>query len=112
MLTRDQFLSASDLKSEVVEVPEWGGSVTISTMTGAARDEWESGLVDSKTAMQNVRARLFAATCVDENGNRMFTHKDVDALGKKSVAALDRCIKVAQRLNRLTSEDLDDLAKN
>jgi hypothetical protein len=112
MLTREQILKAKDLKTEVVQVPEWGGEVTIATMSGAARDEWEQSLVDNKTAMQNIRARLFAATCVDENGNRLFSGADAQELGKKSSAALDRCVKIAQRLNRLTSEDLDELAKN
>ena len=111
MLTRDAILSAKDLKTEVVKVPEWGGEVIIATMTGAARDEWEQSLVGDK-AMANVRARLFAATCVDEQGNRLFTAKDAEALGKKSGAALDRCTKAAQRLNGLTSEDLDDAEKN
>ena len=112
MLTRDQILQAKDLKTEVVKVPEWGGEVIISTFTGAARDEWEAGLVNKGVAMQNIRARLFAATCVDETGARLFTAADADALGQKSGAALDRCVQVAQRLNRLTTDDLEDLAKN
>lgn len=111
MLSRDAILSAKDLKTEVVKVPEWGGDVIISTMTGAARDEWEQSLAP-ENAMVNIRARLFAATCVDEQGNRLFTAKDADALGKKSGAALDRCVKVAQKLNALTSQDLDDAEKN
>jgi DNA-binding transcriptional MerR regulator len=62
--------------------------------------------------MVNIRARLCAATAVDENGNRLFSEKDVELLGKKSSAALDRCVKVAQKLNRLTETELDDLTKN
>lgn len=113
-LSRDAILGASDLKTEVVQVEEWGGEVIIATMTGAARDAWEQSLVGSggKVNTANVRARLVAACAVDEEGNRLFSDDDAEALGKKSSAALDRCAKVAQKLNRLTEADLEDAKKN
>lgn len=113
LLTKEAILNADDLKKEVVSVPEWGGEIVIGAMTGAARDEWEQALVDTKGAnLNNLRARLVAATALDENGNRIFSSADVEALGKKSGAALERCVRVAQRLNRLTQNDLDELTKN
>ena len=113
MLTRDQILKSDDLKKEVVKVPEWGGEVLIGTMTGHARDEWEQSLVENKkVSLQNIRARLVAMTALDEQGNRLFTSDDIEALGKKSASALERCVKVAQKLNRLTEAELDDLTKN
>lgn len=113
MLTRDQILKSDDLKKEVVKVPEWGGEVLIGTMTGQARDEWEQSLVENKkVSLQNIRARLVAMTALDEQGNRLFTSDDIEALGKKSASALERCVKVAQKLNRLTEAELDDLTKN
>jgi hypothetical protein len=113
ILNKDAILKADDLKKEIVSVPEWGGEVIISAMTGYARDAWEQHLVQSKdNVLSNIRARLVVACAVDEEGNRLFTEGDVIALGEKSVAALERCVKVAQRLNRLTETDLDDLQKN
>jgi len=113
LLNKEAILGADDLKKEIVSVPEWGGEVMISAMTGAARDEWEQALVESKSAnLSNLRARLVAATAMDEAGNRLFTGADVEALGKKSGAALERCVRAAQKLNRLTQSDLDELAKN
>jgi hypothetical protein len=116
-LNRDQILEASDLKTETVEVPEWGGDVIVARMSGAARDAWESGLIirDGKKVtpnMENMRARLVAATVVDEAGNALFTEKDVAALGRKSGAALDRICKVAQRINGLTDKELEDAKGN
>jgi hypothetical protein len=113
ILSRDAILKADDLKKQVVNVPEWGGDVVIATMTGEARDAWEQSLVANKAvSLENIRARLLAATAVDEEGKRLFSEKDVAALGRKSAAALDRCVKVAQKLNKLTESDLDDLSKN
>ena len=114
ILSRDAILKTDDLKKEIVSVPEWGGEVIIATMTGAARDAWEASLLNSKkvVSLENIRARLVAATAIDEKGNQLFSDKDVDALGKKSASALDRCVKVAQKLNRLTETELEDLTKN
>lgn len=113
-LTRDAILGASDLKTETVSVKEWGGDVIIASMTGEARDAWEKSLVGSngKVNMENIRARLVAACAVDESGNRLFSDADATELGKKSAAALDRCAKVAQRLNGLTDAELEEAKKN
>ena len=45
LLTRDKILSADDIRSERVKVPEWGGEVIVREMTGAERDEWEGSVV-------------------------------------------------------------------
>jgi hypothetical protein len=113
-LTRDAILAVPDLQTEVVDVLEWGGSVIVGTMTGAVRDAWERSLVDAKgkVNMENIRARLVACTVLDENGVRMFSDTDIAALGNKSAAALDRCAKVAQRLNGLTADDLETAKGN
>ena len=109
LLTRDAILAAVDLRRETVDVPEWGGSVIVSEMTGEARDAWEQSLIapGSKPNLINVRARLVAACVVNEDGSRMFTPADVETLGRKSGRALDRVAKVAQRLNGLTDDDVE-----
>lgn len=112
MLTRDAILAQVSLPSEMVEVPEWGGAVTVATMTGAARDEWEQSLVAGGRRLENVRAKLVAATVVDESGARLFSAEDAAALGRLSAAALDRVCQVAQRLNGLTSQQLEDAKGN
>jgi hypothetical protein len=114
LLTREAILAAAGtLPRETVPVPEWGGEVIVATMTGAARDEWEQSLVtQGRRSIENVRAKLVAATVVDEAGSRMFSADDVQALGRTSAAALDRVCKVAQRLNGLTAEELESAKGN
>ena len=50
ILSRDQILSVNDRKTEVVTVPEWGGDVIVSVMSGEQRDAYESMIteVDAK----------------------------------------------------------------
>jgi len=71
-------------------------------MTGAMRDAWEQSLVapgKKEPDVTNIRAKLVCACVVGDDGRRLFTAADVQALGEKSAAALDRVAKVAQRLN-------------
>lgn len=117
MLTKDQILDAKDLQTEVVEVPEWGGSVKIRGMTGVERDAFEESLLrgkgkNTRVNMQNIRAKLVAHSVVNGDGERMFSNADVQALGKKSAAALDRIFDVAQELSGITKADVEELAAN
>ena len=109
LLSKLEILAANDLKFEDVDAPEWGGTVRIQAISGAARDSFEDSLFSGigaarKQDLSNVRAKLVACVLVDENGNRIFTDADVMALGAKSASALGRCFDVAQRLNGMSSE--------
>jgi hypothetical protein len=116
-LTKQQILDAQDLETKEVEVPEWGGTVLVKTMTGVERDAFESSVVKGKgknttVNMANIRAKLVAASIVDQDGQRLFDDQDVQALGKKSAAALDRVFGVAQKLSKISQDDVEELAKN
>lgn len=114
ILTREQILSNSDLKTEIIDVPEWGGEVRVATMSGFARDRFEASVTGKNGGVntQNIRAKLAAATIVDEHGTPIFDENDIAKLGKKSCAALDRIFATAQRLNLITDQDVEGLAKN
>lgn len=109
-LTRDQILTADDLPRTEVFVPEWGGSVFVRCMTGAERDRFESE--HHKDPFTDLRARLAAATTCDESGILLFGPGDVEALSRKSGAALDRIFSVAVRMSAITKTDIDEMAKN
>ena len=117
LLTRDGILQANDLPFEDVDVPEWGGTVRVRTLTGKERDSFEESISQvrgKKTELRlaNIRAKLAARSIVDEDGNRLFSDDDISALGKKSAAALDRVFAAARRLSGFTDEDMEELAGN
>lgn len=118
LLKKEEILGVNDLAFEEIEVPEWGGTVRIKTMTGAERDEFESDVFEtkgnnsSKVNMRNFRAKLVSKCLVDENGNRIFADADIEALGKKSAKALDRVFAVAQRINAIGQKEVEELTKN
>ena len=118
LLKKEDIKNAPDLKTETVPVPEWGGDMLVRGMTGAQRDGWEAEMLannkdaDPVIAMTNARAKLAQRTCINEDGSLFFGPEDLDWLGKKSAAALDRIVEVAQRLSKITKSDLDELTKN
>ena len=116
VLGRDAFLAADDLKVVLVDVPESKGAIYVRVMTGKARDDFEQRVQDAnkngKLDVRGIRVRLVIDTACDEGGAALFTDADADALNAKSSAALDKIVKAAQRLNGLTDEDVEDLAKN
>ena len=117
LLSKAAILAAQDLSTEVVEVPEWGGSVMVRAMTGRQRDVFESVIYkvkgkDVQLNIANVRAELVSRTVVDEGGTLLFSPEDVAALGDKSAAALDRIYAVAQRLSGITKNDIAELTEN
>lgn len=110
-LNRDQIVATSDIKTEYVDVLEWGGTVALRELTGAERDTFEAQMVKvvggkREADMANLRAKLVAACLVDgETGDRLFDDKTVHQLGNKSAAALDRLFRVAQRMNGMDSPE-------
>ncbi len=115
-LTRDEILDIQDIVIEEVDVTEWGGSVYVKGMTGAERDKFEVSIVKTRgkqasVNMQNIRAKLAAQSICDKDGKRLFTMKDVNALGEKSAAALQRVFNVAQRLSGISDDDLEELSE-
>jgi len=117
MLSRDDILAANDLPSEEVDVPEWDGAVLVRAFNARERDSFEASLYsgrggDIASNMENIRARLVSLTVVDSEGVRLFSDSDAAALGEKSAKAMDRVFAVAQRLNGISSGDVEDLAGN
>lgn len=118
ILSKADILAASDLASETVEVPEWGGSVIVRSMTGAQRDAYEATLMTRNESgkleinTDNMRAKLLLATLVDESGAALFTADDLAALSGKSAGAIERLATVAQRINGLNRGAVEEAAKN
>lgn len=111
ILTREDILARDDRRYEVVEVPEWGGSVRIRTLSARERDEFEESILRRRgqaveVVMRGMRVRLAALCMVDEQGNRLFSDDEVEVLADRSAAAIERVFEAAARLNRILPEDL------
>lgn len=111
ILTKEAILGAADLKTEAVEVPEWGGTVRISVMSGLARDQFLAQQ-NEKAAFSEFQSRLLVSTIVDDANQPIFTADDIDALRGKNQAVLSRLSEVAMRLNGMEPKAVENAAKN
>ena len=120
-LTKDQILLAGDIKTEELDVPEWGGTILVRGLTGTDRDAWEMSLfsvdtsgedVDMQATIENRRAKMVSRAVVDEQGNLLFSEADVERLGQKSALVLDRICNVINRLSGIGKDAEEKAAKN
>ena len=117
LLTRADILGASDIKTEDVHVPEWGGTVRVKGLSASQRDAFETASVSGQgknvnVNFANIRARLAALCIVGEDDKPIFTDADVRKLGEKSASALSRVFDVCSRLSGIGAEDIEELAGN
>ena len=107
LLTKEMILSASDIRTKEVEVPEWGGSVLIRQLTRSEQDDLMKRQLGS-TRIRQDRSRtqdisgmsLYghdAFICLmglcAEDGSRLFSEKDLPGLEKKNGEVVGRLAK-------------------
>ena len=109
MLSKDDILGADDLPVGEVDVPEWGGTVYLKTLT-AQEGFRVADLAPQGKPSANFLAQFAAIVICDEEGNRLFTDNDAESLGRKSHAALAKIVDAAQRHNGMG--DVEGAAKN
>ena len=116
-LSRDDILTAKDIQTEVVSVPEWKGKVRVRGLNAAQRDKYQISLLQEpgksiKLALDNATSKLVSLCVVEGKGKRLFSQADIVKLSKKSGAALNRIYTVAQRLSGLGEDDIRELIEN
>lgn len=117
-LTKEDIFGMDDIPMEEVIVPEWRNrSVFVCGMTAAGKNAYEASLVEikgntRKVRLDNATAKLIVRTVVNRQRQPLFTEADIEKLGTKSAAALERLAKVAQRLSSMREEDVEALVKN
>lgn len=114
---RDAILAAEDLPREEVSTPEWGPAgaptVFVRGFTSKERDDYEMSLTVPgpdggrmpNPRIKNLRASFVVRVLVDENGERIFDDKDIDALAGKNAAVIDRLWDVGRRLSGMQTEE-------
>lgn len=112
---------AQDLPREPVAVPEWGitedDGLFMRGLTGSELDAYQASMRKFRgntqvITLNDMRARLVGSCLVDSNGQRLYSDKDVKALGEKSGKVLDRLFDHAARISGLTEEAVEELVEN
>lgn len=114
-LTREEILAKRSVRQrEPVEVPGMG-TVYVAKFTAKDRDRFEeivTGGVPGKVNLRNVRAQMACLLCVNEDGTRMFSDGDADAVGELDTDAVQAIVDAGFRINGINQESLEDAVKN
>lgn len=121
-LSKEQILGKTALRTKSVEVPEWGGAVTVRELTLLGRAECAELIsavkIDKKGATKNVKeateAKIFVAlNCVvDGDGEPMFTREEIEAFGAEAMDALNTIFDAALELGAITDAAVEEAEKN
>jgi hypothetical protein len=105
---RDAILASDDLAREPVDVPwEMGGEkLYIRALRASERDEYVAKTMRTGdfTWTSDLTASLLVKVIVNEDGERIFSDTDAEALGRKSASTLSKLFKVAMRLSGMDEE--------
>jgi hypothetical protein len=118
LLSKDEIFGMDDIPMEEVAVPEWKNrKVLICGLTAAAKNAYQASLVEikgtsRKVRMENATAKLLVRTIVNRQRQPIFTETDIERLGAKSAAALERLATVANRLSGMDEKENAELVKN
>jgi hypothetical protein len=115
-LTKDDILRATDVDTDDLEVPEWGGTVRVRGLDALyMRELMQTGFVNASSGQVDLSKLdlpgLVARSIVDEAGNRVFDAKDVKQLASKSFAPLMKIATKALQLSGIATAE-EDTEKN
>lgn len=110
MSLREQIFSADDITKELVEVPEWGVTVEIRSMTAAERAKLgENATAGDKTDVGLMYALTVIASVYDpETGLPVFTDQDRAAILSKNGSVVERLATKALGSSGLTEKAVDE----
>ena len=114
MLTGEAILQCDDLARERVKVPEWGGGELYArSMRGDELAALHKLLREDEAAGRDlVMARMVCACACGADGELLFKPGQAEAVARKNGLALTRVFLVAERLNPLSVEGMEEMRKN
>ena len=114
MNIRDKIIAADDIQTELVEIPEWGVTILVKSMTGAERGQMLKGVTaNGQIDISKTISDVLIFTAHDpETEERIFTLADRDLLNEKSGSAIQRAAEVGMRLSGLMPESIDEAGKD
>lgn len=109
MGVRDRILESADLPEQVIDVPEWGGEITLRAMGGRLRREFGKATLELEEDEPGLAALMVAYSVVDEEtGDLAFSREDVEELAAKNPKVVKRIVHTVLALNGWDRPRSDD----
>lgn len=97
---RDKIIKANDITTREVEVPEWGVSVWVRTLTAGERAQLARMVEEDGSVPDDYYAQIVACGARDESGERIFDESDIPTINEKSAAAVIRLANEIMAMGR------------
>jgi len=115
-LSKDAIFAVNDSDAHEVDVPEWGGSILLRTMTGKQRNDYEHWATTQSKAKvpdyRGIRERLIICCAVTEDGKPLFTEGDLSKLAEKNSEVIDRLHTKCRVICGMDEDAVEDAVKN
>lgn len=116
MSLREKILNTVDIKTQLVEIPEWGVTIEVRSLTGKQRSILIQNNIDIKTGVVDVAGMfpdlVILSSYEPETGERVFLDSDREEISNKNSGALDKIFAVASKLSGLESTAVKKAEKN
>ena len=106
MSLRDRIIAADDIGKHLVEVPEWGVTVEVRTISAGMRSRMlkSAQTDDGGVDIDKLYPMLLIATCFDpELDEPVFTDDDFGVIQDKSANAVETIAKVAMEMSGMAA---------
>lgn len=111
-LNKESIFNANDIRISTVSVPEWGGELRIKSLSVAERDLLTDKIKNAGDSQAKISIGIVIMTVIDNNGNKVFSDSDYDALANKSAPVIERIALEALRINGLNPDAVEQAEKN
>jgi hypothetical protein len=111
---RDRIIAADDIGKELVEVPEWGVSVEVRTISTGMRSKMlkSAQTKDGEVDLDRLYPMLLIATVFDpELDEPVFSEDDYNLIQDKSAQAVERVAKKAMEMSGMVPDAVDEEGK-
>ena len=112
---RSKVLLANDIGSKLMEVPEWGVTIEVRSMTAKERAyvQMASRNEDGEPNLDRLYPLLVIYSAYDpESGERIFDEGDVGALATKNGKVMEELASVAMTISGMNEDAVDAAAGN
>jgi hypothetical protein len=99
LLSIDEMFAKDDTQYEVVDVPEWGGSIRIGSLRAGDMLDWVDA-TEGK-AKRTAGLRLIIKSLVDTSGKRIGAPDMLERLKQRDHAVVSRIVEQILKLNKM-----------
>jgi len=115
MNIKETIKAAKDIHDKHVEMPEWGVTIEVRTMTARERANLFTSCMDKKGNVihDKFQAGVIIACCFDpESGEKLFAPADESLIMEKSAGAVERLANAAMEISGLSPDAMKEAEKN